>query len=108
MWKFIFIQVLFSLLTTTTIVISQDKYEENSDALIVNDNQPNKTSIKCACSEDELCDGNTRTCQLSQPYHRCYQRWEVNSDGRSVQHTAGYGVFPIYESISQLSFLVVY
>ncbi|CAF1644214.1 unnamed protein product [Adineta ricciae] len=89
MWKFIFIQVLFTLLTTTTIVISQDKYEENPDALIVNDNQPNKTNIKCACSEDELCDGNTRTCQLSQPHHQCYQRWEVNSDGRSVQHTAG-------------------
>ncbi len=86
MSKYIFIQ-LFLLLLTTTIVISQDN-NDNQVALLVDDSQP-KINITCLCSEDEQCDLNSQTCQLTQPHHTCYESWTLETNDGSIRVTAG-------------------
>jgi hypothetical protein len=73
---------------TTTIVISQDN-TDNQIASIPDDNQL-KTNITCLCTEDEQCDSDSRTCQLTQPHHKCYESWALEVSDGSIQVTAGY------------------
>ncbi|CAF3596343.1 unnamed protein product [Rotaria sordida] len=72
---------------TTTIVISRDN----------NDNQiadfevhiPLKKNITCLCTEDEQCDSNSATCQLTHEHHTCYESWTLESSDGSIHVTAG-------------------
>lgn len=76
------------MLTTTTIVISQNKHRKTPVASIVNDS-PSKTNTTCLCTPDEKCIGNTSTCRLTAPHHTCYEKWEVDANDGSIHHTAG-------------------
>lgn len=88
MSKYLFIRIFLILLTTTTIVISQDNNDAHV-ARIVDDIQP-KLNITCLCTEDEECDGNSRTCRISHPHHTCYQSWTLEGSDNSIRVTAGY------------------
>jgi hypothetical protein len=89
--QYIYMQIFFLLLTTTTIVISQDNIDRQIDR-ITDDNQP-KANITCLCTDDEQCDSNSHTCQLTQPYHSCYESWTLESDDGAIRVTAGYVIF---------------
>lgn len=72
---------------TTTIVISQ---ENNKNHIAEpDDNIPLEKSITCLCTDDEQCNGNTSTCQLSYKHHTCYQSWTCDPTDGSVHLTAG-------------------
>jgi len=99
MSKSIFIKIFLILLTTTTIVISQDSNDDQV-ALLVDGIQPKK-NITCLCTEDEQCDSDSGTCQLSQSHQKCYESWTLVDDG-SIQLTAGYVTF------GRFFFLILY
>jgi len=80
-------QFFLLLLTTTTIVISEDN-NDTQVALIVDDIQPN-INITCLCTEDEQCDEDSRTCQISNPHHKCYESWTLETSDGSIRVTAG-------------------
>ena len=92
--------LVFIVLTTTTIVISQSS-PNNDVALIVNGVQP-KSNVTCLCTEDEVCEGNTRTCTLRQPDQTCYESWTLDAQDNSIRVTAGYVTFLNSLSISFL------
>jgi hypothetical protein len=94
MSKSVFTQIFLILLTTTTIVISQDS-NDNQVAHIVDGIQP-KINITCLCTEDEQCDSNSRTCQLSQPHHTCYESWTLEGDDGSINLSAGYVIYGLF------------
>ena len=76
--------VVILLLTTTTIVISQDINEEISEL-----DETLKKNITCLCTDDEQCDGDSRTCQISQQHHVCYESWTLEASDGSIRLTAG-------------------
>ena len=88
MLKYILIQVFLTLLTTTTIVISQDSNDDNHVAQLVDDNQL-KTNITCLCTSDEQCDVNSQTCQLTHAHHTCYESWTLETSDGTIRLTAG-------------------
>lgn len=88
MMKALFLrQVFLLLLTTTAIVISGDNNENPVDHIV--DEIPPKINITCLCTEDEQCDGNSRTCQLSHAHHTCYESWTLETNDGSIRVTAG-------------------
>jgi hypothetical protein len=79
--------IFFLLLTTTTIVNSQDN---NVNQLALgNDGIHPKKNITCYCTEDEQCDGDSHTCQLTQPHESCYESWTLESNDGVIRVTAG-------------------
>ncbi len=89
MSKYLFTQLFIFLLTTTTIVISQDKNNARV-ARADNDDNQLKTSITCLCTSDEQCDGDSRTCKLTHPHHSCYESWTLEPSDGSIHVSAGY------------------
>jgi hypothetical protein len=83
-WTFVFLLELM----TTTIVVSQDN-SDNQTTLIVNENEA-KSNVTCLCTEDEKCDGNSRTCSLKHPDQTCYQSWTWEPHDNSIRLSAGY------------------
>lgn len=84
------IRILFILLMTTTIVISDNN---KNKVLNLEDSVPLKQNITCLCTSDELCDEGSATCQLTHSNHRCYESWTLkkeNDPNYPIQVTAGY------------------
>lgn len=102
MLKYILIQVFLTLLTTTTIVISQDNNNGNQVAQLVNNIQP-KANITCLCTEDEQCDANSQTCQLTHPDHTCYESWTLEPSDGTIHVVAGYEISYLY-----ITFVFIY
>lgn len=72
---------------TIVVVISKDNTDHQAALLL--DDTPLERNITCLCSEDEQCDGNTRTCSLSRSHHSCYQSWTLEPSDGSIRVTAG-------------------
>lgn len=75
-------------MTTTIVVISQDNNDNNQVAQIVDDMRL-ESNVTCLCTEDEQCDENTRTCQLTHVHQKCYESWTLDPNDNSIHLTAG-------------------
>lgn len=79
--------IISLLLMTIAVVISKNNNDDQAALLI--DNTPLESNITCLCTEDEQCDGNTRTCSLSRSHHSCYETWTHEPSDGSIRVTAG-------------------
>ncbi|CAF0769750.1 unnamed protein product [Rotaria sp. Silwood1] len=85
--NFVVLRVILVLQMTTTIVISQHNNDNQTGDVEVD--IPLKRNITCLCTNDEQCNSNSATCQLTHRFHSCYISWSLEPNDESIHVTAG-------------------